>query len=413
MRGAYAGELAAVGVAVGVAVLVAVGFALSPAFAWASDEPGALPRPAARQACQSVSRWTCEVAHALGRGVNLGNALDAPREGDWGLRLEPELLDRASRHFQTVRLPVRWSNHASADAQARLDEGFARRVDAVIDRLLAGGGFVILDMHHYKQLTGGPRHPNEFAVDPAVAEARLVNLWRQIAARYRDRPPRLLFELLNEPEGDARDALGDVSGLASRDRSGAAFGAASAATSTAAPARALGGVRWNRLAARALAAVRETNPERVVLIGPDDWNHPRGLIRLRLPPDRHLIVAIHSYDPFDFTHQGVPWRQPVLPLGRPCCDAAQRQTLREALDTATAWSRTTGVPLHLGEFGAYREAPMESRAAYARMVREEAEARGIGWAWWEFASDFSPVWDAGKGQWVEPLRRALGIVLSP
>jgi endoglucanase len=67
------------------------------------------------------------------------------------------------------------------------------------------------------------------------------------------------------------------------------------------------------------------------------------------------------------------------------------------------------VPLHLGEFGAYREAPMESRAAYARMVREEAEARSIGWAWWEFASDFSPVWDASKGQWVEPLRKALGI----
>jgi len=392
---------------------VAVVLALSAASTWAWDEPAPLPRPAARQACHAVSRWTCEVAHALGRGVNLGNALDAPREGDWGLRLEPALIDRATRHFQTVRLPVRWSNHASADAQARLDEGFARRVDTVIDRLLAGGGFVILDMHHYTQLVGGARHPHEFAVDPAVAETRMVNLWRQIAARYRDRPPRLLFELLNEPQGEARDApgnaLADVPGLALPHRSGEAFGAASAARSTAASAQALGGLRWNRLAARALAAVRETNPERVVLIGPDDWNHPRGLARLRLPPDRHLIVAIHSYDPFDFTHQGVPWRQPVLPLGRPCCDAAQRGALREALDTATAWSRAAGVPLHLGEFGAYREAPMESRAAYARMVREEAEARGIGWAWWEFASDFSPVWDASKGQWVEPLARALGI----
>lgn len=406
-RGASGGGLAA----------IAVGLAMSLTFTLALGQPGPPARPAAGQACHAVSRQACEVAHALGRGVNLGNALDAPREGDWGLRLEPALLDRATRHFQTVRLPVRWSNHASPDAQARLDETFARRVDAVIDRLLAGGGFVILDMHHYKQLTGGPRHPNEFAVDPAVVEARLVNLWRQIAARYRDRSPRLLFELLNEPEGEARDAMGDapgdalgqVSGLASRARSSEAPGAASAAASVASAAQPLGGVRWNRLAARALAAVRETNPERVVLIGPDDWNHPRGLARLRLPPDRHLIVAIHSYDPFDFTHQGVPWRQPVLPLGRPCCDAAQRQTLRNALDTATAWSRTAGVPLHLGEFGAYREAPMESRAAYARMVREEAEARSIGWAWWEFASDFSPVWDASKGQWVEPLRRALGI----
>ncbi|MDH4377578.1 MAG: cellulase family glycosylhydrolase, partial [Ramlibacter sp.] len=193
---------------------VAALLALSAASAWALEEPRPPPRHAAGQACHAVSRQACEVAHALGRGVNLGNALDAPREGDWGLRLEPALLDRATRHFQTVRLPVRWSNHASPDAQARLDETFARRVDAAIERLLAGGGFVILDMHHYKQLTGGSRHPNEFAVDPAVVEARLVNLWRQIAARYRDRPPRLLFELLNEPEGEARDTLGQAPGAA-------------------------------------------------------------------------------------------------------------------------------------------------------------------------------------------------------
>ncbi len=361
----------------------------------------------ARQPCHAVSSQACAAAHALGRGVNLGNALDAPREGDWGLTLQPELLDRAARHFRTVRLPVRWSNHASADAQARIDEAFARRVDAAVDRLLAAGAWVILDLHHYTQLTGGAgatRHPREFAVDEAVVEERMVNLWRQIAARYRDRSPRLLFELLNEPQGTGEETAGEPEGAGANG----ALPAQRAATT-----RPLGGERWNRLAARALAAVRETNPARVVLIGPDDWNHPRGLARLRLPADRHLIVTIHSYDPFDFTHQGVPWRQPVLPKGVGCCNGAQRQTLREALDTATAWSRAQGVPLHLGEFGAYREAPMPARAAYARLVREEAEARGIGWAWWEFASDFSPVWENEKGQWVEPIRRALGVAANP
>ncbi len=361
----------------------------------------------ARQPCHAVSPQACAAAHALGRGVNLGNALDAPREGDWGLTLHPELLDRAARHFHTVRLPVRWSNHASADAQARIDEAFARRVDAAVDRLLAAGAWVILDLHHYTQLTGGAgatRHPREFAVDEAVVEARMVNLWRQIAARYRDRSPRLLFELLNEPQGTGEEPANEPKGASTNG---------DPTPQRAATARPLGGERWNRLAARALAAVRETNPERVVLIGPDDWNHPRGLARLRLPADRHLIVTIHSYDPFDFTHQAVPWRQPVLPRGVGCCDDAQRQTLREALDTATAWSRTQGVPLYLGEFGAYREAPMPARAAYARLVREEAEARGIGWAWWEFASDFSPVWDSEQGRWVEPIRRALGVGGNP
>jgi endoglucanase len=63
--------------------------------------------------------------------------------------------------------------------------------------------------------------------------------------------------------------------------------------------------------------------------------------------------------------------------------------------------------VHLGEFGAYRAGDLASRAAYARLVRDEAERRGIGWAWWEWASDFSGVYDPARKAWVEPLRRAL------
>jgi endoglucanase len=287
------------------------------------------------------------------------------------VRLEPRFIELATRHFQTVRLPVRWSNHAAPTADARIDEAFARRVDGVVDALLARGVRVILNVHHYMQLTGGPLHPGEFAVEPAVLEERLVNLWRQIAWRHRDRPPQLLFELLNEPHGT------------------------------------LEGERWNRLAARLLAAVRASNPTRVVLIGPGDWSHPRALPALRLPQDAYLIVAIHSYDPFEFTHQGVTWRPNPFPTGTRCCDEAQRAQVVQALDAAMRWNRANGVPVHLGEFGAYRAGDLASRAAYARLVRDEAERRGIGWAWWEWASDFSGVYDPARHAWVEPLRRAL------
>ncbi|HTJ97414.1 MAG TPA: hypothetical protein VL381_08080, partial [Rhodocyclaceae bacterium] len=37
--------------------------------------------------CRSVSAETCATAKALGRGINMGNMLEAPREGDWGVRL--------------------------------------------------------------------------------------------------------------------------------------------------------------------------------------------------------------------------------------------------------------------------------------------------------------------------------------
>jgi endoglucanase len=331
---------------------------------------GSVAAVAGAQTCAAVTPQTCALAHALGRGINMGNMLEAPREGDWGVRLDPAYVDKVAGAFKTVRVPVRWSNHAAPTADAKLDPVFAARVDEVVDALLAKGMYVILDLHHYTQLFGGPPQRNEFPVDPSVLETRLVNMWRQIALRYKDRSPKLLFELLNEPH------------------------------------ERLDGEAWNALAARALVAVRASNPTRAVLIGPGYWNNVRDLPKLRLPPDRNLIVAIHNYDPFPFTHQGITWLPHPFPTGTTCCDAAQRKQVTDALDAAQRWSEEHGYPLHLGEFGAYNAADMQSRENYTRLVRDEAERRGIGWTYWEFASSFG-VYSPETGTWVEPIRRAL------
>jgi endoglucanase len=322
------------------------------------------------QPCAATTAATCALAQALGRGINLGNMLDAPQEGDWGVRLEPAYIDKVAGVFTTVRVPVRWSNHAAPSADATLDPVFATRVDKVIDALLAKGVYVIVDMHHYTQLSGDRLHPNEFGVDPAVLETRLINMWRQIALRYKDRSPKLLFELLNEPH------------------------------------ERLDGQAWNALAARTLAAVRESNPTRAVLIGPGYWNSVRDLLKLRLPPDRNVIVSIHNFDPFPFTHQGVMHLPNPFPTGTTCCNAGQRKEITDALDAARRWSQENGYPLHLGEFGTHNAADMASREGYARLVRDEAERRGIGWTYWDFAGDFG-MYSPEAGTWVEPIRRAL------
>lgn len=325
---------------------------------------------AAGPECRSVSTQTCDLAKSLGRGINFGNMLEAPREGDWGLKVEPRFIDLAAASFATVRLPVRWSNHAAATADAKLDEVFAQRVDAVVDALLAKGLNVILDFHHYNQLNGDARHPNEFAVDPAVLEVRFVNIWRQVAERYKNRSNKLVFELLNEPHGR------------------------------------LNGEPWNVLAQQALTVVRQSNPSRAVMIGPSYWNNAKDLPKLRMPADLNLILSLHSYDPLGYTHQGVSWIAIAQPVGTECCDAAQRKSLTTVLDQAKAWSDSNGYPVHLGEFGVVNAAPLASRATYASFARHEAEARGFGWAYWELASSFG-VYDPKLNQWVEPVRKAL------
>ncbi|HSI53673.1 MAG TPA: glycoside hydrolase family 5 protein [Ramlibacter sp.] len=314
---------------------------------------------------------TCTVAHALKRGINLGNMLDAPREGDWGVKLEPAFIDRAAASFATVRLPVRWTNHAAPTADATIDEAFAARVDKAVDALLAKGVYVIINVHHYTQISGDAQHREEFAVDPAVVDQRLVNIWRQLGQRYKDRSPKLMFELLNEAHGRLTPDA------------------------------------WNTLMPRALAAVRATNPTRIVLVGPGEYGSITELPKLRLPPDRNLIVAIHNYDPFPFTHQGADFLPKPLPTGVTCCDAVQRKAIVDALEAARRWNQGSGYPMHLGEFGTYKAVDMTSRGNYARIVRDEAERRGIGWAYWELASPSFGMFVPETGQWQEPIRRAL------
>ncbi len=317
----------------------------------------------------SSASWAAAVA--LGRGVNFGNMLDAPKEGDWGLTVRDEFIDvTATAGFASVRLPVRWSNHAAATAPFTIDPQFLARVESVLDKLLAKGLYVVLNMHHYRQIDGDKLNPGEVAVDSAIVDVRFLILWQQIAERFRDKNDRLLYELYNEPHGRFTPS------------------------------------KWNDLAARALNVIRHSNPDRIVVIGPTDWNAARALSALRLPNDASVIATVHNYQPFNFTHQGAEWVSPVRPTGVRCCDASQRAAAVAPLAMAKAWSDAARYPIFLGEFGAYNKADMSSRVAFTRLVRDQSEARGIPWSYWELASGFG-VYDPVAHAWRAPLRDAL------
>ena len=324
-----------------------------------------------------AAETTWAAARALGPGINYGNMLEAPREGDWGLRVDPAwaavVADAGFRH---VRLPVRWSNHASLDESAVIDPAFIARVQTVVDGLLARGLTVVLNMHHYRQLDGDALDAGEARAARSVLRGRFLALWAQIGERFQGYPPQLWFELYNEPHGDQTPA------------------------------------RWNDLASRALRLLRTGHPARIVVIGPTNWNNPSALATLALPPDPRLVATFHHYDPMRFTHQGADWagdefrRQGVL-----CCDATQRPHILAPLSVAAEWSKAHNTPVWLGEFGAYGGPPgkpndMASRAAWTRLVRVEADRLGIPWTYWEFASGFGAYDWAGK-RWYKLLREAL------
>src|SRR5262249_6238195 len=133
----------------------------------------------------------------LGRGINLGNALDAPREGAWGVTLKAEYFKAIKdAGFDTVRLPVKWSAHALGEPPYTIDAAFAERVDWAIEQALANKLNIIVNVHHYDERDESP--------DDHLP--RLTALWQQIASRYKDRPSNVVFELLNEPHGKLTEA---------------------------------------------------------------------------------------------------------------------------------------------------------------------------------------------------------------
>ncbi|MEO8562449.1 MAG: glycoside hydrolase family 5 protein [bacterium] len=309
--------------------------------------------PLPNDAAPGASPSAMTAAAAIGRGVNFGNMLEAPTEGAWGLTVTDDFIDKAAAAgFTSVRLPVRWSNHASVDAPFTIDATFMTRVESVVDKLLAKGVVVVLNMHHYRQIDGDPVDAGELSAANAAVDVRFVMLWDQIATRFQGRGQKLVFELYNEPHGR------------------------------------LNGEPWNVLAARALRVVRTTNPDRVVVIGPTRWNSAGDLPLLKMPNDANLIATVHDYDPFRFTHQGAEWISPIMPIGVTCCSAAQVAEMSAPLDLARTWSAAKHYPVFVGEFGAYSKADDASRIDFNRKMRQAIETRGLTWSYWEFASGF-------------------------
>ena len=301
---------------------------------------------------------------AIGRGINLGNALEAPEEGAWGMRLEADFFPTIRKAgFDSVRIPIRWSSHASKTAPYAIDPEFFQRVDWALDQAEKAGLAAIINIHHFEELYD----------DPETFEPMLAALWEQIGERYRDRPDSVVFELLNEPHGN------------------------------------LTSERWDAMVPKALAAVRVSNPVRAVIVGPGNWNNVRALDSLELPADdRHLIVTFHYYEPFHFTHQGAEWAEGSTDwLGETWTGTPEQLgRLRDDFDHAARWGREHDRPIFLGEFGAYSKAPMSSRATWTEAVSSEAASRGFSTAYWEFGSGFG-AFDRQAGEWIAPLRDAL------
>ena len=303
----------------------------------------------------------------IGACVNMGNHLEAPTEGDWGRPIAAgDFAEIAAQGFETVRLPVRFSNHAGTAPPYAIDAAFMARVEQVVDSARAAGLRVILDLHHYDDPQGS------IFADPAGQTARFAALWRQIGERFRNKDAMVWFELLNEPH----DRITHANLRAVLDP--------------------------------ALREVRASNPTRPVVIGGESWSGINSLATIPLPDDPYLVVTFHYYDPFNFTHQGAPWVSPALPTGVPFPRGSDAAELAANVQKARDFIGRTGRPLFLGEYGAYEGIPLGQRVTYYGTVHDAFAAAGVDGCAWAYTNTM-PLRDPATGAWIAPLLDAIGL----
>lgn len=147
-----------------------------------------------------------QMARELGLGWNLGNALDAVdtnsntrTETLWGNpTINQALFDGvAAAGFNTVRLPVAWSDFSDAN-NFIISDTRMNRVEEVIEYILNSGMRVMLNIHW----DGGWMQPTY--ADKDYVNNRLDIMWTQIAENFREYDSRLIFAGTNEVmvEGD-------------------------------------------------------------------------------------------------------------------------------------------------------------------------------------------------------------------
>jgi endoglucanase len=306
-----------------------------------------------------------ELNESMQKGINLGNALEAPQEGDWGMVIQEEYIHIiADAGFDAIRIPIRWNAHTENEPPYAVDPEFFNRVDEIISWALDRDLVVMINIHHYDELMQQPEQHRQ----------RFLAIWKQIAEHYREYPITLLFEILNEPHDHLTPEL------------------------------------WNTFLAETIELIRDSNPHRTLVVGTAPWGGFYGLEYLDIPVnDRNIIVTVHYYDPFQFTHQGAGW------VGEEADDWIgttwegtpwEMNAINDSFNNVHEWATRHNRPIHLGEFGAYQVAPYESRILWTDYVRDAAEQRDFSWAYWEFGAGFG-AYDRESSQWREELLEAL------
>lgn len=278
-----------------------------------------------------------EMTADMGIGFNLGNTFDLQLHSTDFADIQPLIATYQLAGMRHIRIPVTWmegfGGDVMADKDGRVDFTHSRFQDLkkVIDYALDRGLYVVLNTHHERSFKAN--YSGSTAQDQKFA-----NLWSDIATYFKDYPPQLIFEPMNEPQ----DAFGSWGGSVGPDDP-------------------LGFVRTRQIMQVSVDAIRSTgggNAQRLIMIATNAHGNHMNIDevypnRNALPgegADPNLAIQVHTYDPWDF-------------CGEDGQNSAFTGTgvLESSMRAVAAHGKMLGVPINYGEFGVGRRTRQSDR----------------------------------------------------
>jgi endoglucanase len=248
----------------------------------------------------------------------------------------PSTLDYfAAKGMNIIRLPVRWER-LQHQIEAALNEAEMQRVDAVVNYATARKLKVIIDIHNYA------KYRNAAVGTRGLPPSALGDLWRQIAARYKDND-FVVFGLMNEPTGLPTET-------------------------------------WLEAANIAIADIRRTGAKNLILVPGNGWSSARDWMSSKYgtPNSQIMMNIVDPGDNFEFeVHQYFDWD-----FTGTHDDCRSLDIGVVSLKAFTKWARENRKRGFLGEFGAGSNPTCLE--ALNRVLRFMAENNDVwlGWTYW-------------------------------
>jgi len=317
-----------------------------------------------------------------GMGINFGNTMESPGEGDWqNSKLTESYVKFVKQQgFNSVRIPCGWLTYHSSDkAKAKIDPAWLARVKEVVGWCVANDMYVMLNIHG----DWGWLEDNVNAIKKDSVNAKQKALWEQIATTMRDFDEHVMFASANEPKAANAEAMAILNG-------------------------------YHQTFINAVRSTGGRNSYRVLVVqGPNTDPTRTNDLMNTLPTDKipnKLMVEVHDYTPATFTILGedVSWGNMVYYWGagnHSTIEPDRNATFGEEDAIIVEFKKMKekfvdkGIPVILGEYASMRrtagknvpkDLAMHNKSVdyWATYVTKQAKVNGLLPFWWEVGNMF-------------------------